>query len=186
MNLYLISWGMVIVALFTLAPLLVQAEDAQSLSVGVRAGFSGMSPIGELETEHFHQYDVMAIFELPWEWYSQSGWGVGTRLLTSAGALRAAGETGFIGTLVPGFSFGKKDGWVSLELGGGAALLSEYKFGSQNMGGPFQFVWDVGVRSKIYRGVGVAYWFQHMSDATIYGDNGRGVDLHMVGVTYRY
>ena len=147
---YLMSYGMVIVACCLVSPSLTHAEDTRLISVGVRAGFSGSSLIGEVETEYFQQSDVLAIFGLPWEWYGQSGWGIGTRLQVSAGALRAAGETGFIGTFIPGIAFGKKDGWFSIEGGGGAALLSNYKFGSQNLGGPFQFVWDIGVRAAVY------------------------------------
>jgi lipid A 3-O-deacylase PagL len=169
-----------------LSPSLPHAEDTRLMSVGLRAGFSGSSPIGEIETEHFHQYDVLAIFGLPWEWYGPSGWGIGTRLQVSAGALRAAGKTGFIGAILPAIAFGKKDGWFSIEGGGGGALLSDYRFGSQNLGGPFQFVWNMGVRAAVFRGIGVGYWFQHLSDATIYGGNGSGVDLHMVELTYRY
>jgi hypothetical protein len=121
-----------------------------------------------------------------WERYGESGWGVGTRVLTTAGVLKAAGETAFIGTFVPGIAFGPKDGRLSLEVGGGIALLSEYKFGNQNLGGPFQFVWDIGVRGGVMRNIGAGYWFQHLSDATIYGSQSRGFDLHMVELSYRY
>ncbi len=177
---------MAIVVLCLLAHRPSGAEDIRLMSVGVRAGFSGGSPIGEPEAEHFQQYDVMAIFGLPWEWYAQSGWGIGTRLQVSAGAIRAAGTTGFIGTFMPAIALGKKDGWFSIEAGGGAALLSDYQFGDQNLGGPFQFVWNIGVRTAVYQRFGVGYWFQHLSDATIYGDEKRGVDMHMVELTYRY
>ncbi|MBI5854560.1 MAG: acyloxyacyl hydrolase [Nitrospirae bacterium] len=90
------------------------------------------------------------------------------------------------GTFVPGIAFGPKDGRISLEVGGGIALLNEYKFGNQNLGGPFQFVWDIGVRGGVVRNIGAGYWFQHISDATIYGSQSRGFDLHMVELSYRY
>lgn len=177
---------MVALVLFVSAPWLSQAEEIRLNSIGVRGGISGSSPIGEKETEYFQEYDVMANWSLPWEWYSESGWGVGTRLMGSVGAVTAEGDTAFISTLVPGFVFGKKDGWLSLEVGGGGALLSQHHFAHQDMGGAFQFVWDTAVRAKVYGGVGVGYWFHHMSDAGLYGHNGRGFDLHMIEVSYRF
>lgn len=173
-------------ALLVLMPAVSCEEEFRLNSIGIRGGASGNSPIGKQETEHFEEYDVMANWSLPWEWYSASGWGVGTRLMGSLGALRAAGDTGFITTLVPGFVFGKKDGWLSLEVGGGGALVSQHHFGDQNLGGAFQLVWDTAIRVKVYRGIGVGYWFHHLSDATLYGDNGNGFDLHMVEFSYRF
>lgn len=164
----------------------IRAEDTRLLSVSLRYGFTAGSPIGEQQSGHFQQYDAMALFELPWEWYAQSGWGIGTRLQVSAGALSDAGEAGFIGTLVPGVAVGTKNGRFSLEGGGGAALLSRYKFTSQDFGGPFQFVWNIGIRGRVYRSLGLGYYFQHVSDATIYGSDARGYDLHLIELGYRF
>jgi len=93
----------------------------------------------------------MANWSFPWDWYSESGWGVGTRLMGSVGAVTAWGDTAFVSTLVPGMIFEKKDGWLSLEVGGGGgALLSQHHLAQQNIGGLFQFVWDTAVRAKVY------------------------------------
>ncbi|MDP1767560.1 MAG: acyloxyacyl hydrolase [Nitrospirota bacterium] len=169
-----------------LVPCLSQAEEIRLNSIGVRGGASGSSPIGKKETQYFQEYDLMANWSMPWGWYSESGWGVGTRLMGSAGAIRASGDTAFVATLVPGFVFGKKDGWLSLEVGGGGALLSQHKFAHQDLGGTFQFVWDTALRAKVYGGIGLGYWFHHMSDAGLYGRDGRGFDCHMIEVSYRF
>ena len=65
--------------------------DAQLMAVGLRGGISvkGESPLGEQMREDFVGADLFGVFRLPWSWYSTSGWGVGTRLITSAGALSA-------------------------------------------------------------------------------------------------
>ncbi|OGW51326.1 MAG: hypothetical protein A2V62_05390 [Nitrospirae bacterium RBG_19FT_COMBO_58_9] len=178
--------AMVALGLFFLDPCLSQAEEIRLNSIGVRGGVSGGSPIGHKETQYFQEYDVMANWSMPWGWYSESGWGVGTRLMGSVGAVMASGDTACITTLVPGFVFGKKDGWLSLEVGGGGALLSQNHFNGQDMGGAFQFVWDTALRAKVYRGIGVGYWFHHMSDAGVYGSDGRGFDAHMIEVSYRF
>jgi len=178
--------AMMLAVVCLLVPAVGSAEDARLLDIGVRAGFSGNSLIGEQTRQNFQQYDVFASFALPWERYSESGWGVGTRFLASAGAVRAAGRDEFVTTLVPGIALGDKAGRVSFEMGGGIALFSGYKFGNQNLGGPFQFVWDLGVRTALYQDLRVGFWFQHVSDATIYGGDGRGYDLHMVEIGYRF
>ena len=169
-----------------LAPSPSQAEEIRLNSIGVRGGVSGSSPIGKKETEYFQQYDVMANWSMPWEWYSASGWGVGTRLMGTVGAITASGDTSCVTTLTPGFVLGKKDGWLSLEVGGGGAFLSQYNFANQNMGGHFQLVADMAVRAKVYRGIGVGYWFHHISDAGLYGRDNRGADFHMIEFSYRF
>jgi len=178
--------AMVGLVLLLLAPWPSQAEEVRLNSIGVRGGPTGGSPIGKLETQYFKEYDVMANWSLPWEWYSESGWGVGTRLMGSMGAVTASGDTAFVTTLVPGIVLGKKDGWLSLEFGGGSALLSQYQFATQNMGGTFQFVADMAVRAKVYGGLGLGYWFHHMSDAGLYGRDAHGADFHMIEVSYRF
>jgi hypothetical protein len=177
---------MVWLALFFVTPPLIQADEIHLESIGLRGGASGSSPIGKKETQFFKEYDLMANWSLPWGWYSESGWGIGTRLMGSVGALNASDDTAFIATMVPGLVFGKKDGWLSLEVGAGVALLSIHRFDHQDMGGAFQVVGDIALRAKVYQGIGVGYWFHHLSDATLYGDNGRGYDLHMMELSYRF
>lgn len=167
-------------------PPLIQAGEVHLESIGLRGGASGSSPIGKKETQFFNEFDLMANWSLPWGWYSDSGWGIGTRLMGSVGALRASDDTAFIATMVPGVVLGKKDGWLSLEVGAGVALLSIHHFANQEMGGAFQVVGDIALRAKVYQGFGVGYWFHHLSDAHMYGDNGRGYDLHMIELSYRF
>ena len=177
---------MVGLAFFLVTPRLIQAEEIHLESIGLRGGASGSSPIGKKETQYFKEYDLMANWSLPWGWYSQSGWGIGTRLMGSVGALNASDDTAFIATMVPGVVLGKKDGRLSLEVGAGVALLSMHYFANQDMGGSFQVVGDIALRAKVYRGLGVGYWFHYLSDASLYGDNGRGFDLHMIELSYRF
>jgi hypothetical protein len=182
----LIGSAMILGAVCLLVPAVGRAEDVHLLDIGVRAGFSGNGTLIEQTTEKFQQYDAFAIFALPWERYSESGWGARMRLLASAGALRAAGRDEFVTTLVPGIALGDKEGRISFELGGGMELLSGYKFGSQNLGGPLMWVWDTSIRTTLYRGLKAGYWLHHVSDATMYGGDTRGYDLHMFEIGYRF
>ena len=156
------------------------------MSVGIRGGVTGASVLGEEQQEAFREYDAVATIGLPWGWYSQSGWGVGTRLLASAGVIQETGSSGLIGSLIPVFAFGSQDGRFSLDAGIGGALLSTHHFGKQNFGGPFQIAATVGVSVPLYQRLGAGYRFQHYSDAGLYGSDSRGADFHMIELTYRY
>ena len=161
------------------------AEDTTLIALGIRGGASGYSPLGEEQQEEFQQYDVAAIFRLPWSWHHCSDLGLETRLIASAGAIRGAGETGFIGTLVPGIALTSETWRTSVDVGFGGGLFSDYTFGVQDFGGPFQFVGTTGIGFALYPRLIAGYRFQHFSDADIYGD-GRGFDMNMLELYYRF
>jgi hypothetical protein len=179
----------VIVAVWLAALLLINSSDVSAQlrleSLAVRGGLSGSSVIGEEQQTDFNQVDLALTARLPWEWNVGTGWIIKTRLLTSAGVLRGSDETNGVFTLVPlDVIFGRKDGLISIDMGVGGALLTDYKFGNQNFGGPFQFVWTWGATSRFAEPFGAGYHFQHYSDATIYGSESRGVDLHLFEIIY--
>ncbi|WP_455243597.1 acyloxyacyl hydrolase [Petrachloros mirabilis] len=154
-------------------------------SLVVRGGMSGSSPIGEEQRIYFQQADVGATSRLPWEWEAGGDWVLGSRILGSVGVLRGEEETNGIVTLVPlNVTLGRKDKLLSIDMGVGGALLTDNKFGQQKFGGAFQFVWTFGVTSRLAGPLGLGYHFQHYSDATLYGSDSRGVDLHLFELIY--
>jgi Lipid A 3-O-deacylase (PagL) len=169
-----------------LTPWPSRAEDLHLSSVGMRARVSGATVLGDVSPEEFDEYDVAATFVLPWGRYSESGWGAGTRLMASAGALKGAGETALVVSLIPVLALGSQDGRFTLDLGIGGALLSEHRFGTQDFGGPLQFALTLGVGVPLYERLGVGYRFLHYSDASIYGSHTTGADFHMIEFTYRF
>jgi len=169
-----------------LAPWPSRAEDLRLLSVGLRGRFSEATVIGDVPPEDFQEYDAVATFGLPWRRYSESGWGAGTRLMASAGALRGAGETALVVSLIPVLALGSQDGRFTLDLGIGGALLSKHHFGTQDFGGPFQFALTLGVGVPLYERLGVGYRFLHYSDAGTNGSHTTGVDFHMIEFIYRF
>ncbi len=160
------------------------AKEVELEALGVRGGINfknaGLPPG---EKEDFEQFDIFAVVRLPWKWNPSTGWEVQSRLMASAGALRGARETGFITTLTGGPAL-KIPAWrLILDGGVGGALLSDWEFGSQNIGGPFQFIAHAGVGFQLPWSMVVGWRFHHMSDATVYG-NTRGVDFHMLELSY--
>ena len=171
--------------LIVMLPSHSRAGEVLLESFQVRGGFSGGSPIGEEETENFYQGDVALSVRLPWQWEVGSGWIFRTRMLGSAGVLRGAQDTAGVFTFVPvDVAFGRKDGLVTIDMGAGGGLFTRQTFGIQDFGGPFQFVWTFGITSRFAGPFGAGYHFQHYSDATIYGSESRGTDVHLFEVIY--
>lgn len=131
--------------------------------------------------------DMFWSWRSPYAWEFTPGWDVSARMNASVGALRGQGETGAVGTLVPTIAFGDTSNKFALEVGVGAALFSKWEYGKvEDFGGPFQFILDVGVNVRVHRHIGLGYRFQHWSDAGIHGPDNRGVEMHMLELSYRY
>ena len=188
------AWAGLCHAIFLGLSMMGSATEAGELrfeSMALRGGPSG-KVIGAEQESDFSQIDLAVTVRLPifphpnpWQWDIGSGWVLKNRLVASAGVLRGHDETNGVFTLVPlNFMVGQKDGRLSVDTGVGGALLMDYKYDYQNLGGPFQFVWTFGATSRIAGPIGVGYHFQHYSDATLYGHDSRGVDLHLFELIY--
>lgn len=162
------------------------AQDPGLLTVGPRYGVGGDSPLGEEQKEDFEQYDIAATFVLPWGWHGESGWGLDTRFIASAGELRAAGAAGFMGTLVPDLALSAFNGAITLDIGLGAGFFGRHKYGVQDFGGPVQILATTGIGFLFYHTFFAGYRFQHFSDATAYGSNSLGADMHLTELSYRF
>ena len=164
------------------------AGDMTLLSIGPRYGFSLNEPLlGKRQTETFSLVDVAATFRLPWSWpLGQSPWSVETRLITSAGALSAAGETGFIAAVLPNVALTGWNNFVSIDAGVGLAFLSREQYGSQDFGGPVQLGLTMALQIHPISHAYAGFRFQHFSDAGMYGSDSLGIDLYLIEVGYRF
>jgi hypothetical protein len=164
------------------------AEDMALLSIGPRIGFSAKTPLlGKEQKYNFHLADVAAVFKLPWSWpLGGNSWSLETRLITSAGLLTAAGESGLMMTVVPELALSGWEGLVTFDAGAGAGFFSNYKFGMQDFGGPVQIVATVGVRVNPFSHAYAGFHAQHFSDAGLYGSSSLGVDMYIVELGYRF
>lgn len=158
--------------------------DLQSLSF--RARVSEDTVLGKDASEDFEAYDVSVNFDLPWKSYSMSGWGIGTNLMASTGILRGAGKHALVVSLTPELILGAEDGRFIVDLGAGGALFSRQRFGTQDFGGPFQFVLTVGVAVPLYKKLRLGYRFLHYSDGGVNGSDTIGADFHMIMFIYRF
>ncbi len=156
------------------------------LNLSIRGTLSSVDIIGADAPENFRGYDVAASFRLPWGWYSQSEWGAGIRLMTSAGVLTGGSDIGPVVSLIPLLAFGSRDGRLTLDMGAGAALFGRTTFGKQDFGGYVQFALTAGLSFPLFNGLGAGYRFMHYSDASLYGEHTIGADMHMLEITYRF
>jgi hypothetical protein len=164
------------------------AGDITLLNIGPRYGFSLNEPLlGKRQTESFTLVDVAATLKLPWSWpLGWSPWSVETRLITSAGALSAAGDTGFIAAVQPDVALTGWNDLVSIDVGVGLALLGRQHYGSQDFGGPVQFGLTMALQIHPITHAFAGFRFQHFSDAGMYGSDSLGIDLYLIEVGYRF
>jgi hypothetical protein len=167
--------------------LLSQAEESTLISIGPRIGFSQKTPLlGKQQREVFRLYDVAAIFRLPWQWPLDAGkWNLRTGLITSVGLLEAAGDAGAMVTAVPDLILTGWNELISFDAGAGAGLFSRHQFGSQNFGGPAQFVATIGIRVSPFTHSYAAFHLLHFSDAGLYGSASVGVDMFIFEGGYK-
>lgn len=164
------------------------AEDMALLSIGPRIGFSGKTPLlGKEQKYLFHMTDVAAVFRLPWSWpFGENQWKLETRLITSAGLLQAASDSGLMMTIVPDLALSGWGGLATFDVGAGAGLFSNYKFGLQDFGGPVQIVATAGVQVNPFSHAYAGFRAQHFSDAGLYGSSSLGVDMYIIELGYRF
>jgi len=171
---------------FVLASSPSDAAGVDLLSIGIRARVSSDDVLGKEQPEAFKEYDAWAAFRLPWQAYNGSGWGVGTRLLTSVGYLEGAGSGALVVSVLPLVAFGTRDERFTMDLGAGVAVLSQSEFAEQDFGGLVQGALTFGVGIAVYKQFGVGYRFMHYSDWGAYGPTTIGADLHTVELIYRF
>lgn len=164
-----------------LAALTAQAGWQEAgLRMGIQAG---------PKREYFHQYEAFAVYGLPWDWRTSSGWGLEPQINTAVGALVGGNETGFIGSAGTGLSFNRPRNGIALEAGVNLNLLDRRQFGRQDFGSILLWGAYVGLSYRFTGRLGVSYRLQHLSNNRIlYTDStpNPGVDMHLIGVSWNF
>ena len=177
-------WITTILMLQLFLPMACTAAEGGWQEAGVRMGIQATP-----KREYFHLYEAYAVYGLPWEWRTSSGWGVSTQLNTSVGALVGGNETGFIGSVGTGLAFNKPGNGIALEAGVSLDLLDKEHFGRQDFGSILLWGASMGLSYRFAGGLVVEYRIQHLSNNRIlYSSNtpNPGVDMHMFGVGWNF
>jgi hypothetical protein len=165
-------------------PTVSGADGWDRLTAGLRGGVSASSfndPFVQVET--FADWDLPD--HKPWRFQSSSGYYVRMRLDAAAGWLTGNTASAFVASAGPTFVMGKAGFPVSIEIGSSPTILSRYQFGETDLGVPFQFTSHLGLNVDLGSRVALSYRLQHMSNAGL-GDHNPGLDLHCVGIGYRF
>jgi hypothetical protein len=133
--------------------------------------------------EKFQQVELTTTARLPWSLELGPAWTLHAEATATAGTITGAGVRGFIASAGPSLALSRGGRGLSLDIGVNATHLDEYRFGTQDLGGPFQFVSHVRIRAPLDRHLRIGYQFQHMSNAGIRSQN-PGLNLHMIELSY--
>jgi hypothetical protein len=174
------------VTMLTLALNVGMAESSDSNQGWNEAGIRMGIEAGP-KRSYFHLYELFAVYGLPWDYRSSSGWAVDTKLETALGALHTDAETGAMGTLGTGLTVTKKGFNLVPELGINLSLLDRRQFGKQDFGSILLFGAYFGLSYHFDCGLGIGYRIQHLSNNHIlYSKNtpNPGLDLHMIGISW--
>jgi hypothetical protein len=166
----------------SLAPAAAQSAESGWNEAGIRMGLQ----VGP-KHEYFRQYEAFAIYGLPWEWRSSSGWGVTPQATTSLGVLDGGGETGFIGSVGTALVLDKTGSGFSTDLGINANFLDRRQFGSQDFGSILQFGAYIGINYCFNNGFKIGYRLQHISNGhVVYAEEtpNPGLDMHLFGISH--
>lgn len=148
--------------------------SASADSVGVRGSVTDYNTDEDPDV-----YEVFFIRDLPRAW-TRAAYQIQTQVEITGGVLDGAGETGFLGTVVPGLKF--HNNRFLFDLGGGLALLSEDEFGELDFGGSPQFVAQAGVGLALTKRVKAGLRVRHMSDAGTH--DGDTMNVFLVELRY--
>jgi lipid A 3-O-deacylase len=162
-----------------LLPVAGHAGEFGWAGIGVRIG------LGERFERDFSQYQVLAMYRLPWEWGSTSGPRLGFRMDLTAGILESEGDSGFITSLGPVLTVSGPKERIVLDCGISPTLIGRYEYGDVNLGGTVQFTSHAALMVRVWESVYAGYRIQHMSNSGLY-DKNPGLNLHMLEVTHRF
>jgi hypothetical protein len=169
----------ILTALSLLAPPAGAAPPPYRLELGWRGGFSNQDrfPLG------FEQHEVFAGVPVT-RLGSLGAWAPVLELSASLGHLSSPEGATLVAAVGPSFALYRDHRGFTLKAGVSPSLLSHRHHGSVDFGTRFQFTSHLEAGVRLGRGLGIAYRFQHMSNAAIRQPN-PGLDLHMLQVSVR-
>ncbi len=147
---------------------------------GSRWGFSTGS-----HTRDFNQAEGFMVWSLPMMWDPFTKWHLSSAMDLSAGWLGGGGDDAFISTAGPLLHVRRDSIPLTFDLGSGLTLLSREKFGPRDLGSIVQFSSYASLNYDFGKHLRLSYRFQHMSNGNL-GNYNPGLNLHMIGVSYRF
>jgi hypothetical protein len=129
----------------------------------------------------FNQFDIGLNRRLPWSWQLWETLKVDTSFTATVGVLEGGGDIGALGSSGLEFTFSRLSGRspITIRAGSAVTLISEHRYGGENLGGPIQFTSHIGMHYQLVEHLNAVARYQHMSNASQYEDN-PGIDMVML------
>jgi hypothetical protein len=164
-----------------LFPLQALSGSAGDMQIGLRGGTENSK--SNLD-EDYHAVEVYLLRPLPWSLRLAKQAALSSRFDFGATYLAGGGEKS--GMLAAGADLvlGLWDGGGEFEIGFRPTWLFDHTYGDDNFGGGMQFTSHAGLAIS-WQCLVFNYRLQHTSNAGIY-ENNPGLNLHMVGLGYRF
>lgn len=149
--------------------------------VGVRVG----SNWTDNSRSDLQRYDILGHYDLPWNWGSGKGANLTSHLEVTAGLLRNDEDSTFLASVSPALSITDDSNRFYVTGSFGLLVIADYQLGPEDFGGPLQVTFGGGFGFRLHKRLTLGYRYHHFSDANIYGQDNRGVDMHMIELLYR-
>lgn len=157
------------------------AAKQTSMEIGVRGG---VDEGGHNLKESYVAAEVYLLKQLPWHTNLTDHISLSSRFDMGITFLEASDEEGCMLAAGADLVFGLWDGNTEVEIGFRPTWMPDQEYGEDDYGGGLQFTSHLGLTIN-WQPVVINYRFQHTSNGGIY-DSNPGLNLHMVGVGYRF
>jgi len=164
-------------ALIALAAI-ARGENFCIESVGGRFGFPA-----EQDSSGFLSAEAFVDCNLPVSWELHTNYLMKIRMDFAAGWLGRSGADAATTSAGPTLVLQRRGVPLLLEMGSSSTLMTRYRFGDKDLGGPFQFTTHVGLSWEATRHLRLGYRYEHMSNAGLERPN-PGVNLHTFACSY--
>ena len=162
-------------------PVTTLAETTPAMEIGLRGGFDSNSSNAD---EHYDAVELYFFRGLPWGARLIGNTTLSTRFDLGATYLEGGDDEGAMLAAGVDLVLGFWDDSLELEAGFRPTWMFDHEYGEDDFGGGMQFSSHAGLTVNWHRAA-LSYRYQHTSNAGIYDEN-PGLDLHMVGLGYRF
>lgn len=175
------NFTLIIVLCLLMTPVWSSAGTATDMEIGMRGGADDS---GHNLEESYVAAEIYFLKQLPWGTRIGDQATLSTRFDMGATYLEARDNEGYMLSIGADLVLGMWDDAMELEIGFRPTWMLDQEYGKDDYGGWLQFTSHVGLAIN-WQPMVLNYRFQHTSNGSMYDAN-PGLNLHMVGMGYRF
>ncbi len=172
----------IMVSFFSNPVIAQEPEKSNWKDIQLRFGTSIM----ENNDKDYNYIEISAVYGLPYSWQWDPGWEIETGISFNSGVLMdGEDDSAIIGSLGLVLYVISPVKWLEFIISQRAALMTDHVFDEEDLGGAFIFIEYIGVNINLLPELTIGCYYQHMSNAGIYGNN-PGVNLQIFEIRYLF